>query len=52
MLDLNRPKRRPLVRPPLAITRRLHFREFKGRSDKRGCEGRLRSSTCSKILSN
>jgi hypothetical protein len=41
---LNRPSR-PVVRPPLRIS------HLQGRSDMRGCEGRLRSSMCSKLLS-
>jgi hypothetical protein len=40
---LNRPSR-PIVRPPLQNS------HLPGRSGKRGCEGRLRASMCSKLL--
>ena len=36
MLDLNRPKRRPLVRPPVTRGKSIAFARSRGRSDKVG----------------
>ena len=48
MLDLNRPSR-PLARPPAPNAQRPAFCISPARSDKRGCEGRLRSNPSSKL---
>jgi hypothetical protein len=40
----------PHVRPRLQMRRRPAPCNFQGRSDKRGCEGRLRSRSCAKLL--
>ena len=47
--DLNRPSR-PLARPRLSYASTHLIRQFRGRSDMRGCEGRLGSSMCPKLL--
>jgi hypothetical protein len=52
LVEVNRHKTRPLVRPPLDMARPPRYHEFEGRSDKRGCEGQLRSSMRSKLRCN